>query len=193
MSLRKQNRTKKSNHFRDMENNNTKKNYCLNVIINIFNTRCMIKTKNLIKTWWKCVKTLICNKRALTSGLVFLITGLVCSFVVEIYDAPHYNTITLLTTMGMINNALLPSETIRPHLVITCLIISSIFMDIYNIYYLQPDSNNATIFIKVLTTIIMISKVIALYDFLAISAMALKARKYLCRFRIFLPHIEVIC
>lgn len=133
-----------------------------------------------VTTWFHAFTKLFGDKETWSTGIFFLVFGLLCSFLVEaMAGAPNYNSTVLLTVMAAIAYSKFPISTIRPHIVITLLVTLSIAIDIQ--YFTEPRKL-VTSEAKVLTAMVFISKIVAMADFLSLSSTAERARKYLLRY-----------
>jgi hypothetical protein len=126
----------------------------------------------------KSVMVLFVDKQSWSTGMFYFVAGLVMSFICETLNGPKYNTSMLLCIMASVYFKSFPGNSVRPQLLITLLAALSFGLDIY--YFtlpLQLVHNGA----KALAAVAMVTKCLALYDFLWLSNGATKARKYLQR------------
>mmetsp|Transcript_6775 Transcript_6775/g.13033 ORF Transcript_6775/g.13033 Transcript_6775/m.13033 type:complete len:1043 (+) Transcript_6775:153-3281(+) len=118
-------------------------------------------------------------KNTWSQCLHYLLVGLIMSFICEVVSqGPQYNTALLLVLIAGFEFNYFPSKSVRPQLVLSVLVGVSIALDI--MLFAQPPHkvNDGA---KVLTSIVLLSKGLALYNFLCLSSTGSRAKKYLWR------------
>lgn len=117
--------------------------------------------------------------------LPYLMAGLALSFCCEVvHQGPQYNTALLLALMAGFEFSFFPSNSVRPQLMLSLLVLTSVLLDI--VLFAQPPQvvNDGA---KVLTAMVLLAKALALYKFLCQSSAGSRAKKYLWRrLRVFL-------
>ena len=139
----------------------------------------------IFQTFKKSLQFFFFLKRTSTIEIFYIITGLFSTFITEIFlHSPKYNLIILLTLIISISFSSFPKNSIRPQLVITILFFLSLLLDIL---YLIHSPKIVSIACKVFLVFSMLSKLLAIYDFLFYSEGSKRVRKYLIRrVRVFL-------
>jgi hypothetical protein len=135
-------------------------------------SKCGSETKAAFHTLFKA-------KDTWAMCLHYLLVGLAMSFICEVVNqGPQYNTALLLVLIAGFEFHYFPTNSVRPQLVISVLILMSFVLDI--ILFAQPphEVNDAA---KVLTSFVFLSKGLALYNFLCLSNTGSRAKKYLWR------------
>jgi hypothetical protein len=121
--------------------------------------------------------------------LQYLLVGLALSFVCEVlHQGPQYNTSLLLALIASFEFHFFPTNSVRPQLVMSVLVVASLVLDI--MLFAQPPRlvSHAA---KALTSIVFLTKGLALYNFLCVSNTGSRAKKYLWRrIRVFFPPLS---
>ena len=126
----------------------------------------------------KSVMVLFVDKKSWDVGLFYFAVGLLMAFICEMMNGPKYNVVVLLGVMASVYFKHFPGNSVRPQLVVTLLTTTSFAADIY---YLTLPLHVVTNGSKALTVVVMVTKVLVLYNFLWLSSGSTKARKYLQR------------
>ena len=138
---------------------------------------------NPVWLWAHGVRTLVLHRSTWSSGLPYLIVGLILAFIGEVMEhGPQHNVVVLLVLMAAFAFPNFPDKTVRPQLVIVLITCISFLLDIA--LFVDPDISIGP---KAVTAMVFLSKMLALYQFLWYTKNAAKARKYFIRrVRVFL-------
>ena len=99
----------------------------------------------------------------------------------------RYNMVTIATLMASLEIWYFPQNTIRPQIILTLILIITIFIDIFNILGQLAGGDHYITPLHIITFFIIILKLMGLNNFLFNVRGSLKTRKYLIRrLRLFL-------
>ena len=102
-------------------------------------------------------------------------------------NTSRYNMVTIATLMASLEIWYFPQNTIRPQIILTLILIITIFIDIFNILGQLAGGNHYITPLHIITFFIIILKLMGLNNFLFNVRGSLKTRKYLMRrLRLFL-------
>jgi hypothetical protein len=126
--------------------------------------------------WYLGIRTLMMHNSTWSSGLPFIIGGLVLAFISEVMQGSgRYNVAVLIILLAGMAFRHFPAKTVRPQLIVAVFTSLSFFLDFG--LFLSPVSNE----VKAITALIMLAKILALYQFLWMTDNAVRVRKYFVR------------
>ena len=126
--------------------------------------------------WYLGIRTLMLQTSTWSSGLPFIIIGLILAFLSEVMQGSgRYNVAVLLILLVGMAFRHFPTKSVRPQLIVAVFTSLSFFLDFG--LFLSPVSHE----VKAITALIMLAKMLALYQFLWMTDNAVRVRKYFVR------------
>ena len=143
--------------------------------------RSLCTTAIAARTCLKKAAWTFCMKQ-LTTSFPYIYLGVLTAFVAEIFPgSPKYNVAILLVTLAATNNTILPEKSVRPLIVIFVIVVVSCAMDVITFIVVSNSSTTSLVMIA-LVAYSLVSKLLALYQFLQEGKQTERARKFIRRF-----------